>query len=221
MFYFSWPKHWWYVVLCAAVGLLSSATLWAQSDSVEASVQLRNFIKEVQQAQGQFTQQTTSADGRAQPEQTGQFAFNRASGQFRWQVEQPYEQLILADGKYLIQYDPDLLQATQRGLEEAVGNSPAAILFGSRRIDDGFELADTGSRDGLQWLRATPKGAEVGFQYIDMGFQGGVPVRLLITDGFGQRTAIELIDIQPDVELSADTFVFEAPEGVDVINLQP
>lgn len=200
---------------------LASTALWAQSAQPEASIQLRHFIKEVQQAQGEFTQQTISADGKAQPEQAGQFAFDREKGQFRWQIDTPYEQLILADGQHLIQYDPDLSQATRRGLEHAVGDSPAAILFGSRRIDEGFELEDQKPDDGLQWLRATPKGSEAGFQHVDMGFREGLPERLLITDGFGQRTEIVFEEIQPDASLAADMFVFTAPEGVDVIDLQP
>lgn len=217
----SFLRRWLLFFTAALPVLFYSTVLQAEQTADQGSVQLRNFIREVQQAQGLFTQQTVSAEGKAQAEQSGQFAFNRGAGQFRWQVDTPYEQLILADGEHLIQYDPDLSQATQRGLEDAVGNSPAAILFGSRRIDDGFELKDRQAADGLQWLRATPKGTEVGFQYVDMGFQDGLPARLIIMDGFGQRTTIELKEIKPGVELPTELFKFEAPEGVDVINLQP
>src|SRR5699024_5598753 len=207
---------------------VSASTVKEQaSHQGPASIQLRNFIKGVQKAKGRFTQQTFSPDGQAQPKQDGHFAFNREKGQFLWQVEKPYEQLVLADGQRLIQYDPDLSQATERGIEDTVGSSPAAILFGSRRIDNAFDLQDEDAAalhesadDRFVWLRASPKDDEAGFEHVDMGFEDGLPQQLIITDGFGQRTEILLQDIQPDASLSDDTFKFETPEGVDFIQLQ-
>jgi len=206
----------------------SATSVKAQTSNQDpASIQLRSFIKGVQKAKGRFTQQTFSPDGQAQPKQDGHFAFNREKGQFLWQVEKPYEQLILADGQRLIQYDPDLSQATERGIEDTVGSSPAAILFGSRRIDNAFDLQDkdapslheTADED-LVWLRASPKEGEAGFEHVDMGFDDGLPQQLIITDGFGQRTEIFLQEIQPDASLPSDTFTFETPDGVDFIQLQ-
>src|SRR5690625_1728131 len=192
-----------------------------------ASIQLRNFVKGVQKAKGRFTQQTASPDGQAQAKQEVHFAFNREKGQFLWQVERPYEQLILADGQRLIQYDPDLSQATERGIEDTVGSSPAAILLGSRRIDNAFDLQDEAASalheaadKDLLWLRAHPKDGEAGFDHVDMGFKDGMPKQLIIIDGFGQRTEIYLQEIQPDAPLPADTFKFDPPEGVDYVRLQ-
>lgn len=195
-------------------------SLGAQADSGSASEQLRQFISQVQQAQGEFSQQTTTVDGQAQPKQQGQFAFDRGQGQFRWQVLQPYEQLILADGKHLIQYDPDLSQATQRGLEDTIGSSPAAILFGTQQLDQGFDLEDRASEQGLQWLRATPTSADAGFQAIDIGFDEGLPVQLIIKDGFGQQTVVELSGLDTAVSFDDDEFNFVVPDGVDFIELQ-
>jgi|GEM_PF-419018 len=222
----------WLLFLVGALAFTSLAVAQTQKPTTQkqartattdpASMQLRAFINQVQRAQGQFSQQTTSADGQAQPQQTGHFAFNREQGQFFWRVERPYEQLILADGQRLIQYDPDLSQATERGLEAALGSSPAAILFGSRRLDQAFDIEDVDEPEANQdlvWLRATPISGEAGFQYVDMGFKDSLPQQLLIADGFGQRTIIELQAIETAVDFPDDTFVFTAPEGVDYIRL--
>ncbi len=209
---------------------------WAESGSAAnessphaeaGSIQLRNFVKKVHRAQGRFVQQTSTADGQRQPKQEGYFAFNREKGQFLWRVEHPYEQLVLADGQRFIQYDPDLSQATERGIEDTVGRSPAALLFGSRRIDQAFDIQDESDvpfdeamASQLSWLRAYPKEGEAGFEYIAMGFKDGLPEQLIIIDGFGQRTTIQLLEMQPDAPLAADTFQFEPPAGVDYVRLQ-
>jgi len=193
-----------------------------------ASMQLRHFIKDVQQAKGEFSQKTVTEQQKDQNKQKGTFAFNRQKGQFLWEVNTPYEQLILADGQRLIQYDPDLSQATERELEDAVGSSPAAILFGSRRIDDAFEIQDLKTDDLAQktqtqkfaWLRATPKSAEAGFQYVDMGFYNSMPQQLIIVDSFGQQSDITLKSIETNIDLPANLFEFQIPDGVDFIKLQ-
>lgn len=196
-------------------GLLGgSSVLYAQS----AAQQLRDFAQHVAAATGEFSQRTVDAQGKERPAQTGEFAFKRP-GQFKWQVIKPYEQLVLSDGKQLYQYDPDLNQLTQRGVDEAIGASPAAILFGSGQLDQNFDLSDRPDAEGLQWLRAKPKAGDAGFEYVDIAFDDGTPARLILLDAFGQQTLIELSQINTAVKLQAADFSFTPPADVDVVTL--
>lgn len=192
----------------------SSSWLYAQT----ATQQLQDFAKNVQAATGHFSQRTIDAQGVARPEQSGDFAFQRP-GQFKWQIEKPYEQLVLSDGKQLYQYDPDLNQLTQRGVDQAVGASPAAILFGSGDIDQNFDVTERPEAEGLQWLRASPKAKDAGFDYVDIGFKSKQPVRIVLLDGFGQQTIIDLSQVQTNVSLDAKDFSFVPPANVDVVVL--
>ena len=204
---------WKNIALCCVLSVGSSA-LYAQS-----AVQfLQNFVAQVDQAEGGFSQRTVDAQGRQRPAQTGEFAFKRP-GQFKWQVLQPYEQLVLSDGQQLFQYDPDLNQLTQRPVDEAVGASPAAILFGSGQLDQNFNLANRPDAEGLSWLRATPKSNDAGFDYVDIGFADTTPAKLILLDAFGQQTLIELFDLDTTSALPSDVFSFTPPADVDVVHL--
>lgn len=198
------------VILCAAPLFAGAAT---------AEVQLRHFIENVQSASGQFQQQTVAVQGRGKPAQTGVFSFQRP-GKFRWAVQKPYEQLTVSDGQLLVQYDPDLAQVTQRGVDQSIGASPAAILFGSGSLDESFKLSPLPDREGLAWLRATPRGADAGFKYVDMAFDKNLPARLELLDAFGQTTVIDLGNVSVNPALPASDFRFVAPAGVDVVKLQ-
>ena len=197
-----------------ALGLALSSLVYAQS----ATQQLHDFVKQVQSASGVFSQRTQDAQGQARPAQTGEFAFKRP-GKFKWSVLQPYEQLVLSDGQQLYQYDPDLNQLTQRGVDQAIGASPAAILFGSGQLEESFDLADRADEGDLRWLRATPKAKDAGFAYVDIAFKNTLPVRLILLDTFDQKTIIDLTEVQTALRLSDDVFRFTAPEGVDVVTL--
>lgn len=180
---------------------------------------LQQFVRDVASASGEFSQVRIDESGQAaaQP-QTGTFSFQRP-GKFRWDVQQPYEQLTLSDGKKLYQYDPDLAQVIVRGVDESVGTSPAAILFGSGELGDAFDITPRPEADGLTWLRAKPRSADAGFAHVDIGFKGAMPQQLLLLDSFGQTTRIEFTHITTNPQLSADEFTFSPPEGVDIVNM--
>ncbi|HEY9280073.1 MAG TPA: outer membrane lipoprotein chaperone LolA [Eoetvoesiella sp.] len=204
-------KHFLAALLLAAAPVI----VW----SADAPAQLRQFVETVQAATGEFTQQTTSQQGRGKPAQSGQFSFQRP-GKFKWEVKKPYEQLIVSDGKQVFQYDPDLAQVTERGVDKSIGASPAAILFGSGSLDESFVISALPNSDGLDWLRAKPRSADAGFTYVDIGFKDNLPARLQLLDSFGQTTRIDLSRIVANPKLATNEFQFVPPKGVDVVKMQ-
>lgn len=203
-----------------ALALAAAALLVVPLPSVAAtaSAQLQSFVDKVRSATGQF-QQDRSGDGAgAQRSQSGTFAFQRP-GKFRWQVTKPYAQLIVSDGQHVYQYDPDLDQVTERNASQAVGASPASLLFGSGSLSDAFTLQDQPDRDGLQWLRATPKTTDAGFSHVDIGFSAGLPVRLELLDAFGQTTRIVLSQMKTNPAIAADQFQFTVPKGAALVKM--
>ncbi|HUG58695.1 MAG TPA: outer membrane lipoprotein chaperone LolA [Candidimonas sp.] len=202
-------------VLLASVLAASPLMAWA----ADAPAQLRDFAAKVSAGSGQFTQQTLDAKGgTSKRPQSGEFSFKRP-GQFKWAVKKPYEQLIISDGKLVYQYDPDLAQVTERKVDQSIGASPAAILFGSGSLDEAFSIAALPGKEGLDWLRATPRSADAGFTHVDIGFKANMPARLELLDSFGQVTRIELSNIAANPKLAADEFKFVPPKGVDVVKM--
>jgi len=196
------------------LGLLSTA-LHAQP----APEQLRNFVQAVQSATGNFSQFTVGPQGQTKPAQTGRFSFKRP-GQFNWEVLKPYAQQILSDGQQIYQFDPDLNQVTVRKVDQAIGASPAAILFGSGALDQAFNVSVLPDKDGLAWLRAIPRTGDAGFVHVDIGFQDGLPAHIILLDAFGQTTHVKLSGLARNPGLSTEAFKFVPPQGADVVRMQ-
>lgn len=199
-----------------AATLVALATLSPLAATAGAIDQLREFASATKSARGQFTQQQIRATGRPQESASGTFAFARP-GRFRWEVVQPYEQLIVTDGERMNFYDKDLKQVTVRKVGDAISATPAAILFGSNDLDATFALKEAGTEDGLEWLEATPKARDSGFEKIRIGFRGGLPEAMEVRDAFGQTTRFAFRAIERNPALDAGLFRFTAPKGVDVV----
>jgi len=200
--------------------LFAAATLAIGSTASAAALdQFKSFVAGTKSARGDFTQtqvRKTTA-GKATPPSTGTFVFARP-GKFIWTYQKPYEQVLQADGDTLYLYDKDLNQVTTRKLGNALGSSPAAILFGSNDLEKNFTLAEAGTRDGLEWLTATPKTKDTTFEQIGIGLKDGVPQAMELKDNFGQTTLLKFTSFQRNPSLGAQTFKFEVPKGAEVSN---
>lgn len=196
-------------------GALAQAAAAAPAGS-GAIEQLRSFVAQTQGARGEFTQSTLARRGAVPQRAQGTFSFQRP-GRFRWQVEKPYEQLIVADGERLALYDRDLNQVTYRRLVGALPASPASILFGAADIEREFTLTDTGTRDGLAWVSAVPRVKDAPFTRVDIGLRDALPLALTLEDSFGQVTQLAFAKIERNPRFAADSFRFVAPKGADVI----
>jgi outer membrane lipoprotein carrier protein len=200
-------------------GALLAAGALALGGTAQASAleQFKTFVSGTKAARGEFTQQQVrkAANSKVAPTSTGTFVFARP-GKFIWTYQKPYEQLLQADGDTLYIYDKDLNQVTTRKLGNALGSSPAAILFGSNDLEKNFTLSEAGARDGLEWLNAKPKTQDTTFEQISIGLRDGVPQAMELKDTFGQTSILKFTDFQRNPKLSAQAFKFEIPKGADV-----
>ncbi len=198
------------------------ACLWALSAAFAtgnaragAIDELHTFVTQFQTAEGDFTQRVLSTNQKV-TQSSGNFVFARP-GRFRWAYVKPYEQVLYADGQTLTMYDKDLSQATVRKLGDALGSTPAAILFGETALDRAFALSDDASQDGVDWLIATPKSKDTSFTRIRIGFKGGALAAMELFDALGQKTELTFSNVVRNVAVTPDTFHFAAPKGVDVL----
>ena len=153
--------------------LIATTFLIAGAAHATALDQFKSFVSGTKSARGEFTQ-TQVMKTKTGKTSSGTFVFARP-GKFIWTYQKPYEQLLQADGETLYLYDKDLNQVTTRKLGGALGSSPAAILFGSNDLEKNFTLAEAGTRDGLEWLNATPKSKDTTFEQIGIGLKDGIP----------------------------------------------
>ncbi len=196
-------------------GLAFVMTALSSTAHADAVQRLRDFAREVKSAQADFTQTVTSADGARKKVTNGQFSFSRPN-RFRFAYAKPAEQLIVADGVKVWIYDADLNQASSRSLDKALGSTPIALLAGGDWERD-FTLVDDGVRDGIEWVRATPKAKDASFREVRVGFKGAALAAVDITDNFGQRSLLAFSRYDTLAKLVPEVFQFKPPAGADVV----
>ena len=198
------------------LSLLLSFPLLANAAALE---QFKAFVAGTKSARGEFSQRMVKEEGgklRTSSASSGNFLFARP-GKFIWTYQKPYEQLLQADGEKLYIYDKDLNQVTVKTLGNAIGSSPAAILFGSNDLEKNFTLSEGGTRDGIEWLQAVPKTRDTNFEKIGIGLKDGVPVAMELRDSFGQISLLSFTKFEKNPALPATQFRFTVPKGADVL----
>ncbi|WP_240126218.1 outer membrane lipoprotein chaperone LolA [Thermomonas alba] len=195
-----------------AAGLLAAASL-AHAGARDA---LERFTRGLQGLDGQFTQQVFDAKGRQKETNSGRVAM-AAPNRLRWEYIKPYPQLVLADGKTVWVYEPDLNQVSKRAQDIEQASSPLALLLTPARLERDFVVREVGNGDGVDWLEITPRRADAAFKSARLGFAQGQLVRLDYTDALDQRTVIAFSGWTRNPAFAPDTFTFVPPKGVDVI----
>ena len=178
---------------------------------------LKAYLQETSSARAQFSQVVYDRNKRKLQETSGTMQFARP-GRIRWAYEKPYEQLIIGDGTKLWVYDKDLNQVTVKGITQAIGGSPAALLAGSNDIEKEFRVSAAGVQDGLEWVEAVPRSAEATFQKVRMGFGKSGLEAMDLLDGFGQLTIVRFSQVERNPKLAPEIFRFTPPKGADVIS---
>ncbi|MDT8894092.1 outer membrane lipoprotein chaperone LolA [Halomonas sp. I1] len=202
----------------AASALLVLAPLSAVAD--EGAERLTRMLEPVKTYVADFDQEILDSGGQRLQEASGRMWLARP-GRFRWEVDAPYEQIVVSDGDEVTLYDPDLQQATVQALDERVTHTPALLLSGSTGdLTESYEV--TRAQQGTaETFTLTPRDADTLFESLKMTFYGETLGRLQMTDSTGQRTAIEFDDAQQNVDVADSRFSLELPEGTDVIRESP
>ena len=185
----------------------------AQAGAIE---KLHRFLDTMKTLRADFAQIVVAKNGMKSQQSSGVMMISRP-GKFRWQIEKPYSQLLVGDGEKVWIYDQDLRQVTVKKVDAAIGSTPAALLVGGKTLEKNFAMREIGVRDGLEWLEATPKSADSGFERIQIGFSGGDVKAMELFDNFGQITSLFFNNIDRNPQLAASLFSFKPPAGVDVL----
>src|SRR5690606_10229289 len=145
----------------------------------------------------------------------------RKPRQFRWEVLQPYPQLIVADGDHVWIHDPDLEQVTVRKQSLEEQGSPLAVLVDPTELERQFTVSEAGEAAGLAWLELLPRQPEdAPFERARLGFNGRGLAVMEMFDGLGQRTEVRFGDWQRDPVFAPGSFAFTPPEGTEVVGEQ-
>lgn len=177
---------------------------------------LKNFIKDVNTARGNFEQIQSNNKGRVIAQTSGQFVFSRP-GKFIWSTLKPYEQLLQSDGRVLYVWDKDLNQVTVRKLDQALASSPAAILFGNNTLERYFNLKEEGMQNGTAWIKLEPLTQDSPFTEIKIGFHHNQLLSMKLNDALGNITELKFTHLNTATPSVQPNFNFKIPPNADVI----
>ena len=162
-----------------------------------------------------FSQQIVDPGNQILNESTGHLALQRPN--FRWQVDAPFAQVILARGNKVQIYDPDLEQVTERDLDAGLGATPLTILLGdTASLTDDFMIYRADEQgEGRYFLY--PKSDTAVFLQVELRFVGAKLHHIGIWDSAGQLTRIRLTELALGQSIATERFELQVPEGTDII----
>ena len=194
-------KYW----FLAAISLAGSAA-WA-----DAREELNARLAAMEYLAADFTQQVQGPRGEVIEHSRGIVRLLRP--QFRWEVIDPYPQVIVTEDGQLKIYDPDLEQVTVRSLDEALVDTPLALL-----TQDAVEL---GADYAIEQLSPNsfllhPSGIDALFDEIVLEFGSQGLQAMVIRDHLGQSTDIRFDNFGERSMIQSSDFTLDVPPGTDV-----
>lgn len=183
---------------------------------------LNQFFQNVTTMKANFEQQVVDETGMTLERSRGKFYLSRP-GKFRWDYDSADSsavlgQQIIADGQNIYMFDPDLEQVTQRSMDKALSQVPSLLLVQSNdSIEAHFDIIDFGITDGLSWVALKPTAEEeASYQQLLIGFAAEQMRSIVLLDGLGNETRLQLSQVENNKPLPVATFDFEPPAGADV-----
>lgn len=200
------------VVLAAFVGSAACAATDATP--------LDRYLDGLKTLRVSFTQSIADSSGRKTDRSTGALVVSRP-GKFRWEIHPEGSgeaaQLLVADGRNLWFFDPDLEQVTVKPMDAALSATPAMLLSGGEDVRSAFDINTEAKSGGLEWVRVAPKAADADFREARLGFGNGELKRMILKDKLGQTATLEFDHTQRNAPVKADEVSFTPPKGADVI----
>ncbi|MFK8082410.1 MAG: outer membrane lipoprotein chaperone LolA [Granulosicoccus sp.] len=204
-------------VLCLMVLLAPRITLADDSDVAPVQM-LEQFIKSLDSFEASFEQTLYTSDSDDLGTSEGTIKLKRPA-RFVWTYTSPEPQMIVADGERIWLYDEDLEQVTVNAIDERINGTPLQLLMTEAPLSDAFDIESLGQSDGIDWFALTPVTQSSDFEQVFIGLKDEAIAAIELNDSFGQATQIRLSDFKQGVQFDDSLFVFEVPDGVDVIGL--
>lgn len=179
---------------------------------------VNDFVNNVITLKGNFEQSLIDAEGAIVERTSGLLEIERPT-RFRWSYSEPYEQWLVADGLNIWNYDVDLEQVTVKPQAEALANTPALLLGGSKDALEQFDFGGTTVGDVTTWVRLEPRDNHSGFNRVELGFINEQLSSMVFFDNLEQTTVVELLDVTVNEPIDSERFEFRVPNDVDVVGV--
>ena len=203
------------VLMLISLTMASIAPAYADNDAALNDFLAR--IKNLQTLDSRFEQSTRDNHGQVLQSMTGQLTVAKP-GKLRWHTDEPFEQLVVSDGELVWVYDMDLEQVTIRNMDQRIQETPALLLTGDAgNVEKSFLVEEEKAGDEIVF-QLVPKDNSQLFESLEFHYRDQQIVRMMIFDAAGQITEISFDGVAINQPVDDQAFVFNVPEGVDVID---
>lgn len=189
--------------------LLNSAI--SVATELDAKQQLKVKLAELKTYQANFTQTVIDIENTVLQQAAGKIVLQQPNNLY-WELFEPNESVLLAEGTNIWNVDPFLEQVVVYGSDSALENNPLILLtdpdsskwqeFEVSQLDNQFVIIPKVFNGGVESLRLV--------------FNGDTLVELESQDGQKQKSLLLFSDIQQNKALPTDTFLFEMPDGYEL-----
>ena len=203
------------VLMLISLTMASIAPAYADNDAALNDFLAR--IKNLQTLDSRFEQSTRDNHGQVLQSMTGQLTVAKP-GKLRWHTDEPFAQLVVSDGELVWVYDMDLEQVTIRNMDQRIQETPALLLTGDAgNVEKSFLVEEEKAGDEIVF-QLVPKDNSQLFESLEFHYRDQQIVRMMIFDAAGQITEISFDGVAINQPVDDQAFVFNVPEGVDVID---
>jgi outer membrane lipoprotein carrier protein len=188
----------------------------AISQVVSAGVgknRLEKLLRDTKSVKARFTQTVVSKSKDRAAHAQGMLYIKRPK-YFRWDYEAPYKQSIIADGKRVWVWEPDIEQVSTMMQHAALKGTPAVALMGGENLSKQFKVKELKKRHGLDWVQLTPLNKEdAQFTQITLGLdRKGLKLMEMVTKS-GQVSKFHFTEIVHGAKFPKGHFKFTPPAG--------
>lgn len=164
-----------------------------------------------------FKQEMKADKNKTKTDILGEFKLKQP-GKFRWETSKPYKQIVVADGKAVYTYDPELEQALIQDLNSVIGDTPALLFSGDVKIGKFFNVSEKIKDSVKKYYYLVPKKNDSTLEKVSIEFTKDILSAMYITDAFGQETAIKFEKIAVTEIKDESIFKLDFDEDTDVID---
>ena len=212
------------IFILAAAFLLSVPHAALADDGLESVVdKVQKKYEQISDFHADFSQEAeVKALNKVQKAQ-GEVWFKKP-GKMRWNYHAPAEDEIVSDGNTLWYYSQEEKQVIESPLSKVSDTeTTSTLLSGLGKIKELFDVSFAKAEGldgaGSYLLDLKPKTEEEGYNKVTIAVDKNTMLvnTMYLYDPYGNLTTVNLTDISVDKGVPDSLFVFNAPDGVEVI----
>lgn len=203
------------LLFVAILVFFTSSALGASKD-VEA---LANKLKNLNSMEADFVQISIDGKGLRVQELEGKAKLKRPNLMY-WKTQEPFEQLMISNGKKIWFYEKDLEQVSIKKLDNRSSSTPLLVLFEDvKKLGESF-LVEYRKKGGIETFILEPKTKDTLFETLTLTYINSRLSKIILSDSLNQKTLINLRNAKFNLAFKNSEFEFKIPAGVDVIDAE-